>query len=49
MWTRLKKVKLGLKGRGLGKFRGGILINITPTKVPRLIGKKGIHDQHDQR
>jgi exosome complex component RRP4 len=36
-----KKVKLGLKGRGLGKFRGGILINITPTKVPRLIGKKG--------
>ena len=38
----VKKVKLGLKGRGLGKFRGGILINITPTKVPRLIGKKGI-------
>ncbi len=37
----VKKVKLGLKGRGLGKFRGGILINITPTKVPRLIGKKG--------
>ena len=34
-------MKLGLKGRGLGKFRGGILINITPTKVPRLIGKKG--------
>jgi exosome complex component RRP4 len=37
----VKKVKLGLKGRGLGKFRGGILIKITPTKVPRLIGKKG--------
>ena len=37
----VKMVKLGLKGRGLGKFRGGILINITPTKVPRLIGKKG--------
>lgn len=37
----VKKVKLGLKGRGLGKFRGGIMINITPTKVPRLIGKKG--------
>ncbi len=37
----VKKVKLGLKGRGLGKFRNGILINITPTKVPRLIGKKG--------
>ena len=37
----VKKVKLGLKGRGLGKFKGGILIYITPTKVPRLIGKKG--------
>jgi len=37
----VKKVKLGLKGRGLGKFRDGILIYITPSKVPRLIGKKG--------
>lgn len=37
----VKKVKLGLKGRGLGKFKDGILIYITPTKVPRLIGKKG--------
>ena len=37
----VKKVKLGLKGRGLGKFKGGILVHITPTKVPRLIGKKG--------
>ncbi|KZX12681.1 polyribonucleotide nucleotidyltransferase [Methanobrevibacter filiformis] len=37
----VKKVRLGLKGRGMGKFRGGILVNIAPTKVPRLIGKKG--------
>ncbi|MDR0911932.1 MAG: exosome complex protein Rrp4 [Methanobrevibacter sp.] len=37
----VKKVKLGLKGRGMGKFRGGLLVNISPTKVPRLIGKKG--------
>jgi exosome complex component RRP4 len=37
----VKKVKLGLKGRGLGKFKGGILATISPTKVPRLIGKKG--------
>lgn len=37
----VKKVKLGLKGRGLGKFNEGIIIEITPTKVPRLIGKKG--------
>ena len=37
----LKKAKLGLKGRGMGKFKGGIIVNIAPTKVPRLIGKKG--------
>ena len=37
----VKKVKLGLKGRGMGKFKGGIIVEITPTKVPRLIGKKG--------
>ncbi len=37
----VKKVKLGLKGKGMGKFKGGILVNISPTKVPRLIGKKG--------
>ncbi|MCL2115184.1 MAG: exosome complex RNA-binding protein Rrp4 [Methanobrevibacter sp.] len=37
----VKKVKLGLKGRGMGKFKNGILVDITPTKVPRLIGKKG--------
>ena len=37
----VKKVKLGLKGRGMGKFKGGIIVDISPTKVPRLIGKKG--------
>ena len=37
----IKKAKLGLKGRGMGKFRGGIIVDIAPTKVPRLIGKKG--------
>ena len=37
----IKKVKLGLKGRGMGKFKGGIIVDIAPTKVPRLIGKKG--------
>lgn len=37
----VKKAKLGLKGRGMGKFKGGILVEISPTKVPRLIGKKG--------
>lgn len=37
----VKKAKLGLKGRGMGKFKGGIIVKIAPTKVPRLIGKKG--------
>lgn len=36
----IKKAKLGLKGRGMGKFKGGIIVDIAPTKVPRLIGKK---------
>ncbi|MFW9830670.1 MAG: exosome complex RNA-binding protein Rrp4 [Candidatus Thorarchaeota archaeon] len=29
------------RGRGLGKIRGGMLIKIIPTRVPRLIGRKG--------
>lgn len=37
----VKKAKLGLKCRGMGKFNGGIIVDIAPTKVPRLIGKKG--------
>ncbi|MDR2830173.1 MAG: exosome complex protein Rrp4 [Methanobrevibacter sp.] len=37
----VNKVRLGLKSRSMGKLREGILANITPTKVPRLIGKKG--------
>ena len=37
----IKKAKLGLKGRGMDKFKGGIIVDIAPTKVPRLIGKKG--------
>ena len=37
----VKKVKLGLKGHGMGKFKGGVIVDIAPTKVPRLIGKKG--------
>lgn len=28
-------------GRGLGKVHGGVLMNIIPTRVPRLIGRKG--------
>ncbi|MFX0169812.1 MAG: exosome complex RNA-binding protein Rrp4 [Candidatus Hodarchaeota archaeon] len=29
------------RGRGLGKIRGGVLIHVIPTRVPRLIGRKG--------
>lgn len=29
------------RGRGLGKIRGGMIIKIIPTRVPRLIGRKG--------
>lgn len=33
-----KKISLTAKEQGLGKLRGGILTNIDPSKVPRLIG-----------
>lgn len=29
------------RGRGLGKIRGGVLTEIIPARVPRLIGRKG--------
>ena len=32
---------LSIQGRDLGKVYGGFIINITPSKIPRLIGKKG--------
>lgn len=32
---------LTIKEKGLGKLKGGRLINMEPTKVPRLIGRKG--------
>ena len=32
---------LTVKGRGLGKIDGGIIIKINPSKVPRIIGKEG--------
>lgn len=37
----IKKAKLGVKNRRFAKLRGGIIVEIPPTKVPRLIGKKG--------
>jgi exosome complex component RRP4 len=32
---------LSIQGGDLGKVYGGFIINITPSKIPRLIGKKG--------
>ncbi|NIA04001.1 MAG: S1 RNA-binding domain-containing protein [Nitrospiraceae bacterium] len=34
-------IDLTMKGPGLKKIYGGRLIKVTPTKVPRIIGKKG--------
>lgn len=39
--TRSKAIDLSMKGPGLRKLRGGKLIEVTPTKVPRIIGKEG--------
>jgi len=39
--TSQKLVDLTTKGVGLKKIQGGIIIKINPTKVPRVIGKKG--------
>ena len=32
---------LSILGKGLGRVKGGFIIKITPSKIPRLIGKKG--------
>lgn len=34
-------IDLTMKGPGLMKLKGGILIDVTPSKVPRIIGKAG--------
>jgi len=36
-----KKLQITLKDRNLYKIRGGLMINVEPSKVPRIIGKKG--------
>lgn len=39
--TKSKSVDLTMKGPGLRKLVGGRLIQVTPVKVPRVVGKKG--------
>lgn len=36
-----RSIDLTLKGRGLGKVKGGIITEINPNRVPRVIGKEG--------
>ncbi len=40
-FDRLQDPALTVKGQDLGKLRGGTIIEITPSKIPRLIGRKG--------
>lgn len=39
-FDRTKNPSLTIRGTGLGKISDGIIVDITPTKIPRLIGKK---------
>jgi len=39
--TGQRLIDLTMKGPGLRKLKGGRIVKITPTKVPRVIGKKG--------
>lgn len=39
--TKSKMIDLSMKGPGLKKLKGGKLIEITASKVPRVIGKQG--------
>ncbi|MFX1296189.1 MAG: KH domain-containing protein [Promethearchaeota archaeon] len=41
VFNRTRDPVLSIKGRNLGKLRGGRIINIISAKVPRLIGRKG--------
>lgn len=39
--TKSKFIDLTMKGLGLRKLRSGRILEVTPTKVPRIIGKQG--------
>ncbi|MBD3229466.1 MAG: RNA-binding protein [Candidatus Lokiarchaeota archaeon] len=40
-FNRTRDPVLSVRNRGLGKLKGGRLIEIIPTKIPRIIGRKG--------
>ncbi len=40
-FDRTMDPRITIKGRGLGKVTSGYIVKVTPTKIPRLIGKRG--------
>jgi len=40
-YNRTRDPVLSILGKGLGKLNGGKLIDVVPSKIPRLIGRKG--------
>ena len=40
-FDRARDPLLSIRGRGYGKFDSGEIVKMAPTKVPRLIGKRG--------
>jgi len=42
IWSINKRgIDLSLKARGLGKIGEGLIVEVNPNKVPRIIGKEG--------
>ena len=39
--VKQKSIELTIRGHGLGKLEGGLIMKINPNKVPRIIGKEG--------
>jgi exosome complex component RRP4 len=40
-YDRTRSPRLSIRERGLGKITKGQVIEVTPTKIPRIIGRKG--------
>mgnify|MGYP000486368888 CR=1 FL=1 len=40
-FDRTRDPAITVRERGLGKVEGGVIVDLTPTKIPRLIGKRG--------
>lgn len=40
-FDRTRDPSLTIQGMGLGKVEGGVMVELSPAKIPRLIGRKG--------